>query len=113
LEPARTIVDLDIHAEALGVHLAIARASNRPKGLFERIAERFAKKKTGGAQQPKFIPIDAPVGVDYETRRASLYAGELFGEMSCLYRTPRSATVVAERDCYVVEMLRNVLDQLK
>jgi len=33
--------------------------------------------------------------------------------MSCLKRTPRSATVVAERDCYVVEMLRNVLDQLK
>src|SRR5262245_11161832 len=33
--------------------------------------------------------------------------------MSCLYRTPRSATVVAERDCYVVELLRNVLDQLK
>jgi Fe-S-cluster-containing hydrogenase component 2 len=113
LEPARTIVDLDIHAEALGVHLAIARASNRPKGLFERIADRFAKKKTDGVQQPKFIPIDAPVGVDYETRRASLSAGELFGEMSCLYRTPRSATVVAERDCYVVEMLRNVLDQLK
>ncbi len=113
LESARTIVDLDITAEALGVHLAIARPANRPKGMFERIAERFAKKKTIGAQQPKFIPIDAPVGVDYETRRASLSAGELFGEMSCLYRTPRSATIVAERDCYVVEMLRNVLDQLK
>ena len=33
--------------------------------------------------------------------------------MSCFYRTPRSATVVAERDCYMLEMLRNILDQLK
>jgi Fe-S-cluster-containing dehydrogenase component/CRP-like cAMP-binding protein len=38
--------------------------------------------------------------------------GELFGEMSCLYRIPRSATVRAERDCYVLEFLRNVLDKI-
>lgn len=38
--------------------------------------------------------------------------GELFGEMSCLYRVPRSATVRAERDCYVLEFLRNVLDKI-
>ena len=40
-------------------------------------------------------------------------AGELFGEMSCLYRTPRSATVVARRDCYMIEMLRNILDMIQ
>ncbi len=38
--------------------------------------------------------------------------GELFGEMSCLYRIPRSATVRARRDCYVLEFLRNVLDKI-
>jgi Fe-S-cluster-containing dehydrogenase component/CRP-like cAMP-binding protein len=38
--------------------------------------------------------------------------GELFGEMSCLYRIPRSATVRAQRDCYVLEFLRNVLDKI-
>jgi len=38
--------------------------------------------------------------------------GELFGEMSCLYRVPRSATVRAERACYVLEFLRNVLDKI-
>jgi len=38
--------------------------------------------------------------------------GELFGEMSCLYRIPRSATVQAERECYVLEFLRNVLDKI-
>jgi Fe-S-cluster-containing dehydrogenase component/CRP-like cAMP-binding protein len=32
--------------------------------------------------------------------------------MSCLYRIPRSATVRAERDCYVLEFLRNVLDKI-
>ncbi|MBI2804794.1 MAG: cyclic nucleotide-binding domain-containing protein [Planctomycetes bacterium] len=39
-------------------------------------------------------------------------AGELFGEMSCLYRIPRSATVRAERECYALEFLRNVLDKI-
>jgi CRP-like cAMP-binding protein/Fe-S-cluster-containing hydrogenase component 2 len=42
-----------------------------------------------------------------------LQEGELFGEMSCLYRTPRSATVVARRDCYMLEVLRNILDQIQ
>ena len=51
------------------------------------------------------------------TRRQSKDAvfmgeGELFGEMSCLYRVPRSATVRAERECYVLEFLRNVLDKI-
>src|SRR5205807_541822 len=31
---------------------------------------------------------------------------------SCLYRSPRSATVVATRGCYILEMLRNILDQM-
>ncbi len=38
--------------------------------------------------------------------------GELFGELSCLYRIPRSATVRAECACYVLEFLRNVLDKI-
>ncbi len=41
-----------------------------------------------------------------------LNEGELFGEMSCLYRAPRSATVTASRDCYMLEMLRNVLETM-
>lgn len=44
--------------------------------------------------------------------RVFMGEGELFGEMSCLYRVPRSATVRAERDCYVLEFLRNVLDKI-
>jgi Fe-S-cluster-containing dehydrogenase component len=45
-------------------------------------------------------------------REAFLTEGELFGEMSCLYRTPRSATVVVEQDCYMLELLRNILDKM-
>jgi CRP-like cAMP-binding protein len=41
-----------------------------------------------------------------------LFDGDLFGELSCLYGTLRSATIVANRDLYVIEMLRNILDIL-
>jgi Fe-S-cluster-containing dehydrogenase component len=44
--------------------------------------------------------------------QAFLTEGELLGEMSCLYRTPRSATVVVQRDCFMLEMLRNILDKM-
>ncbi len=55
--------------------------------------------RNGGKQQPT-------------VQRATLAEGELFGEMSCLYRTPRSATVIAAEDCYALEMLRNLLDSM-
>ncbi|MCZ6698049.1 MAG: cyclic nucleotide-binding domain-containing protein, partial [Planctomycetota bacterium] len=45
--------------------------------------------------------------------RARLLEGQLLGEMSCLDREPRNATVKVTRDCYVVEMLSNILLQLK
>jgi CRP-like cAMP-binding protein/Fe-S-cluster-containing hydrogenase component 2 len=51
--------------------------------------------------------------LNYDSLRAPLQEGELFGEMSCLYRSPRSATVVAKRDCYMLELLRNILDQIQ
>jgi Fe-S-cluster-containing hydrogenase component 2/CRP-like cAMP-binding protein len=44
--------------------------------------------------------------------RAVLREGELFGEISCLYRTPRSATVEVTQECFVLEVLRNILDKM-
>ena len=44
---------------------------------------------------------------------AELGPGELFGEMTCMNYYPRSATVRAETDCTMLEMLRNVLDVLQ
>jgi CRP-like cAMP-binding protein/Fe-S-cluster-containing dehydrogenase component len=58
---------------------------------------------------PSYIHIDAPVALAYGQPVATLGPGEIFGEMTCMSAYPRSATVVAEGDCVVLEMLRNVL----
>jgi len=57
-----------------------------------------------------WIHIDAPLDLSYENPVATLKAGDLFGEMTCMSLYPRSATVRAETDCTVLELLRNVLD---
>jgi CRP-like cAMP-binding protein/Fe-S-cluster-containing dehydrogenase component len=61
----------------------------------------------------RYIHIDAPVALRYdrsdEQPIATMGAGELFGEMTCMSFYPRSATVRALEDCTVLEMLRNVL----
>src|SRR6202161_3804988 len=58
----------------------------------------------------RWIPIDAPVDLEYDSPVAELNTGDLFGEMTCMSLYPRSATVRAETDCTMLEMLRNVLD---
>lgn len=65
------------------------------------------------ASTPQLIPNDGPTDINYESREAAIYAGEVFGEMSCLTRQPRSATVVADEECFALEILRNVLDQMR
>jgi Fe-S-cluster-containing hydrogenase component 2 len=92
------------------VHLTLAKTNGRArKGLLNRL---FGRKEQPRAR-PTSIPIDGPTEIDASTLTATMHEGELFGEMSCLYRTPRSATVVAARDCYMLEMLRNILDKVQ
>src|SRR5262245_56221285 len=67
------------------------------------------EKTTNKAGQSLYIPIGGPKTASYDVNTAELVEGDLFGEMSCLFRTPRSATVKAERDCYMLEFLRNIL----
>jgi Fe-S-cluster-containing hydrogenase component 2/CRP-like cAMP-binding protein len=43
---------------------------------------------------------------------SQLYEGDLVGETSCMYRTPRPATVTVTRDCWVLEVLRNIVEQM-
>ena len=95
-------------------HLLVNFEPDQPKrGLLHRLKTAL---KGGGSRIrnsiPKFIPIDAPSDINSQTLRGPLHEGELMGEMSCMNRAPRSATVVADQDCYMLEMLRNVLDML-
>jgi CRP-like cAMP-binding protein/Fe-S-cluster-containing hydrogenase component 2 len=59
------------------------------------------------------IPIDASVDLTYGDAAATMGAGDLFGEMSCLNLSPRSATVVAQSDCVLLEILRNMFEALQ
>ena len=65
------------------------------------------------AAEPAMIANDGPSDIDYQTRQAAIYEGEVFGEMSCLTRQPRSATIVADTPCFALEILRNILDQMR
>jgi Fe-S-cluster-containing hydrogenase component 2/CRP-like cAMP-binding protein len=87
--------------------------SRRSRGWLSWLRPRPHAQRPGSTgRHPAWIPIDGPRDLDYETREGQLNEGELFGEMSCLYRAPRSATVVATRDCFMLEMLRNVLEAM-
>jgi Fe-S-cluster-containing dehydrogenase component/CRP-like cAMP-binding protein len=57
----------------------------------------------GDAERPRVFLQDVPRVLD-ETRTVVLEAGEIFGELAALTRSPRSATVFAEGDVTVVEM---------
>lgn len=73
----------------------------------------FSSKKSNAGAKPKYIPIDGPVDLNYENPVATLNEGELFGEMSCINRYPRSATIRVTEDCCMIEMLRNILELLQ
>jgi len=77
--------------------------------LSSGLAQRQQDRREEEADQ-RWIPIDAPVDLNYDNPVAELSAGDLFGEMTCMSLYPRSATIRAETDCTVLEMLRNVLD---
>jgi Fe-S-cluster-containing hydrogenase component 2/CRP-like cAMP-binding protein len=86
------------------------RAEAQPReGLLARL---FGRVLPGASEGQRFIAVDAGTTLAYGTRKATLEPGALFGQWSCIYGTPRSATVVAQRHCYVLEMLRNVLDSI-
>jgi CRP-like cAMP-binding protein/Fe-S-cluster-containing hydrogenase component 2 len=83
-----------------------------PLGLIRRFTTGLARRREDNRSEEsttRYIHIDAPVSLDYDHPVATLGAGELFGEMTCMCSYPRSATVQAVEDCTVLEMLRNVL----
>jgi CRP-like cAMP-binding protein/Fe-S-cluster-containing dehydrogenase component len=89
---------------------------NQPAPGFLSSIGRFTNRLVSRAEDARdeegtrrFIPIDAPVPLPYGKPQATLGAGDIFGEMTCMSFYPRSATVRAAEDCTVLEMLRNVL----
>jgi Fe-S-cluster-containing hydrogenase component 2/CRP-like cAMP-binding protein len=99
---------------AATANLPVARpAQRRASGLWGRLRRALGGGTKTTGTRPARILNDGPTDIDADSREASMCEGDLFGEMSCLNRTPRSATVVAVADCYVLEMLRNLLDALR
>ncbi len=83
-----------------------------PFGLVRRFASILVKRSEDEREeesQARYIPIDAPVSLRYDNPVATIGKGEIFGEMTCMSSYPRSATVRAEEDVTVLEILRNVL----
>lgn len=97
--------------------LAHLRGSPRRSGLFGGIRtflQSLARRAPeGDGPTGRSIPIDAPVDLSQDDPLATLGAGDLFGEMTCMSFYPRSATVRARSEVVVLEMLRNILDVLK
>jgi CRP-like cAMP-binding protein len=99
------------------VSIANPIAHVKTKGAVKRFLGKLSSSLTQRQDDEReeetsqhWIHIDAPLDLSYENPVATLKAGDLFGEMTCMSLYPRSATVRAETDCTVLELLRNVLD---
>ncbi|MEO8496598.1 MAG: hypothetical protein ABI614_16140, partial [Planctomycetota bacterium] len=88
--------------------------SGQAKASSSFLANIFTRKSRSAVPtSPQFIPNDGPTDIDYATRQAPMREGDVFGEMSCMTLAPRSASVVVDEACYVVEFLRNIFDQMQ
>ena len=100
----------------VSVQIALpSRAKKRlSKGLLSRVSDWILGKKSAAlTARPTYIPIDAPRDADLESRVAYIMEGELLGEMSCKTGMPRSGTIIAENDGFLLEMLRSILDVIE
>lgn len=92
-------------------HLLVNLEGSAARGSLWQRAARWLTGRRLARKLPKWIAIDG-ADVNVATKMAPLHESDLFGEMSCINRAPRSATVAADEECYMLEMLRNVLDML-
>lgn len=92
--------------------LFVDLAPKQRRGTLRRLLDRLTFGRTR-PDDTEFIPIDGPADLDAKTMRAPLQEGDVFGEMSCMNRAPRSATVIVDRPCYMLEMLKNIFDMLQ
>lgn len=95
----------------LGWWATLLRVLRRPR--LAEVRSTFAAQKPqsnahptaqrGDATRPRVFLQDVPRVLD-ESKTVVLEAGEIFGELAALTRSPRSATVFAESDTTVVEI---------
>ena len=93
-----------------------ASATRRRGGLMARVGALLGQRRIGKREHDpnRLVPIDAgSADLRYGELATRLSEGEVFGEMSCLNLAPRSATIVAETDCVMVEVLRNMYEALQ
>ncbi len=100
---------------SISTPIAHVKTSGGERGFFSKLGSFLVGRDRDGREEEvdrPTIPIDAPVDLAYNHPVAELGPGDLFGEMTCMSFYPRSATVRAETDCTMLEMLRNVLDSM-
>lgn len=92
------------------------------RGVEERPRQGFIARLFGGRRHSAIdtddtgattIAADLPTDIDLNSGHAPLHEAEIFGEMSCMNRAPRSATVVVTQECYMLEFVSNVLNSIK
>lgn len=66
---------------------------------------------SGRARSPKLADLRG-AEIQHDQPLIRTVEDKILGEMSCLNRSRRSATIVAREDCEVLEIRRNVLDML-
>ncbi len=96
--------------------IAHVKTEGGARGFFKSLTSKLARRSEDQREEEvsqRFIPIDASVDLAYDNPVATLSPGDLFGEMTCMNFYSRSATVRAETDCTMYEMLRNILDILQ
>lgn len=90
--------------------------ARRRGGLLAAVGRIFGQRtlsSTATHSADTLVPIDASVDLRFGRLAATLGKGEMFGEMSCLSRAPRSATIIAKTDCVLLEILRNMYERLQ
>src|SRR5215471_12421120 len=93
---------------SISTPIAHVKTQGGAQGFFKRLTSTLAGRETDKRDEEtrdRTIPIDASVDLNYENPVAELGPGDLFGEMTCMNFYPRSATVRAESDVVVYEML--------
>jgi Fe-S-cluster-containing hydrogenase component 2 len=113
--------DLEGLRTAAHVYVAVPRSREGNSSNLARLLRIKGQQLIGQpirteSMHTLYLPVPEesdPLSVSYGSTRMPLLEGEMFGQMSCEYRTPRPATVVAKRECLVLEFLRVVLEKIK